>query len=129
MTATANSFSDWWRNQDQGDAMAAAKHVSPLITGAEVLAANGKWESDDTYGEVWYPNNLAEDWTPYRYGSWRYLPPWGWTWIDDAAWGFAPTHYGRWARINARWGWVPGPRGVPLTARPRSRFSAPPGSA
>ena len=122
VTATADSFSDWWRSQDQGDAMAAAKHVSPLITGAEVLAANGKWESDDTYGEVWYPNGLAEDWTPYRYGSWRFLPPSGWTWIDDASWGFAPTHYGRWAHINARWGWVPGPRGVPAYSPATAAF-------
>ena len=22
--------------------------------------------------------------------------PWGWTWVDDAPWGFAPFHYGRW---------------------------------
>src|SRR6266446_9211679 len=25
-------------------------------------------------------------------------------------WGFAPSHYGRWARVNERWGWVPGDR-------------------
>jgi hypothetical protein len=25
-------------------------------------------------------------------------------------WGFAPSHYGRWARIDDRWAWVPGPR-------------------
>jgi len=47
---------------------------------------------------------------PYRDGTWRFLPPWGWTWIDTAPWGFAPSHYGRWAHLDDRWGWVPGPR-------------------
>lgn len=122
VTAAADSFSDWWRNQDQGDAAAAAKYVSPSISGAEMLAANGSWESDDTYGNVWYPNGLAEDWAPYRYGSWRFLPPSGWTWIDDAAWGFAPAHYGRWAHINARWGWVPGPHGDPAYSPATAAF-------
>lgn len=29
--------------------------------------------------------------------------------MDDAPWGFAPFHYGRWAYINGYWGWCPGP--------------------
>ena len=28
--------------------------------------------------------------------------------MDDAPWGFAPFHYGRWAQIGPRWAWVPG---------------------
>ncbi|HYM73961.1 MAG TPA: DUF6600 domain-containing protein [Stellaceae bacterium] len=107
----ADSFSEWWRGQSEGDVAASSRHVSPAIAGVEALAANGTWESDATFGDVWYPKDLADDWAPYRYGSWRFLPPWGWTWIDDAAWGFAPSHYGRWARIDARWAWVPGPQG------------------
>src|SRR6266540_4045215 len=57
-----------------------------------------------------------------RYGRWRWIAPWGWSWIDDMRWGFAPSHYGRWASIPEadpldpsaqgpeRWGWVPGRR-------------------
>ena len=37
------------------------------------------------------------------------LIPWGWTWVDDAPWGFAPFHYGRWAYVGGSWGWIPGP--------------------
>ncbi|MGH8504578.1 MAG: DUF6600 domain-containing protein, partial [Stenotrophobium sp.] len=37
---------------------------------------------------------------------------WGWTWIDDAPWGYAPFHYGRWAYVGGVWGWMPGPRHV-----------------
>jgi len=33
-------------------------------------------------------------------------------WIDDARWGFAPFHYGRWAFVRSRWCWVPGPRHI-----------------
>src|SRR5258707_11051370 len=33
--------------------------------------------------------------------------------VDDAPWGFAPFHYGRWVTVRGVWGWVPcAPRGV-----------------
>jgi hypothetical protein len=32
--------------------------------------------------------------------------------VDDAPWGFAPSHYGRWVNVSNRWGWIPGPRNV-----------------
>jgi hypothetical protein len=48
------------------------------------------------------------NWAPYRYGHWDWIAPWGWTWIDDEPWGFAPFHYGRWTMIGSRWCWVPG---------------------
>jgi hypothetical protein len=28
--------------------------------------------------------------------------------VDDAPWGFAPFHYGRWVHYRERWCWVPG---------------------
>ena len=59
---------------------------------------------------MWYPQLPVADWAPYRYGHWESIAPWGWTWIDDAPWGFAPFHYGRWAFVQSRWCWVPGPR-------------------
>ena len=30
---------------------------------------------------------MPEKWAPYRHGYWRWIEPWGWTWIDDAPWG------------------------------------------
>jgi hypothetical protein len=62
-----------------------------------------------TYGSVWTPTRVAAGWTPYRDGHWAWVDPWGWTWVDDAPWGFAVSHYGRWANFNGTWGWVPGP--------------------
>src|SRR5437867_1713415 len=38
----------------------------------------------------------------------RRANPWGWTWVDDAPWGFAPFHYGRWVWYRSRWCWAPG---------------------
>jgi hypothetical protein len=57
---------------------------------------------------VWIPARVASGWAPYRYGRWAWVEPWGWTWIDDAPWGFAPFHYGRWAYVRNRWVWAPG---------------------
>lgn len=103
-------FSDWWRSQnDNADLTAAAL---PRLAGAAELAADGRWELHSKLGNVWFPSDVAADWVPYRDGSWRYLPPWGWTWIDNAPWGFATSHYGRWAQIDGRWGWAPGERVV-----------------
>lgn len=51
---------------------------------------------------------MAADWTPYRDGQWSYIAPWGWTWVDNAPWGYAPFHYGRWVQVRNRWAWAPG---------------------
>jgi hypothetical protein len=89
---------------------APARHyVSEEVVGYEDLDDNGTWEDAADYGHVWYPSGVAADWAPYRDGTWDWVEPWGWTWVDDSSWGFAPFHYGRWAYIGSRWGWVPGP--------------------
>ncbi|MDR2128673.1 MAG: hypothetical protein LBP52_06370 [Burkholderiaceae bacterium] len=89
-----------------------ARYVSRAVPGYYQLDSHGRWAQDATYGHVWYPTITVTDWAPYRYGRWSWVSPWGWTWVDDAPWGFAPFHYGRWAQIGARWAWVPGPAAV-----------------
>ncbi|MBV9828834.1 MAG: hypothetical protein JO001_24660 [Alphaproteobacteria bacterium] len=120
-TATADSaatddFDSWWRatksaaNADP----AALGHISPEMTGYEMLDASGSWETRPGIGTVWLPTTVPADWAPYRYGHWRFVSPAGWTWVDDMEWGFAPSHYGRWAKVAgsnadaARWAWMPG---------------------
>jgi hypothetical protein len=83
-------------------------HVSPELSAAQDLDGHGDWRDQSGYGAIWFPSKLPADWAPYRFGRWRWLAPWGWTWIDDAPWGFAPFHYGRWLFTGGRWGWVPG---------------------
>ncbi len=94
--------------RDEAASRPAARYVSPEMTGYQDLDDHGAWQTDPTYGAVWYPQAVPVDWAPYRYGHWRWVDPWGWTWIDDQPWGFAPFHYGRWAYIHDRWGWTPG---------------------
>jgi hypothetical protein len=101
----------WSRERDRrGDKSVSARYVSSEVVGYEDLDANGTWRVDATYGSVWTPTRVASGWSPYRDGHWSWIDPWGWTWVDDAPWGYAVSHYGRWAYIDRTWAWVPGPR-------------------
>ncbi len=82
--------------------------INPRMIGALDLSEYGTWAGSYEYGQVWYPTSVAADWAPYRFGRWSWVQPWGWTWVDDAVWGFAPFHYGRWVRVGTRWAWSPG---------------------
>ena len=83
-------------------------YVSRQMVGYADLESHGTWQSYPEYGAVWFPAAVVADWAPYRYGRWVWLSAYGWTWVDDAPWGYAPFHYGRWAYIGGRWGWCPG---------------------
>jgi hypothetical protein len=108
-----DDFEAWCQDRDQlENNSVSARYVSRDVDGYYDLDSYGQWESDPDYGEVWLPTNVAAGWAPYRMGHWVYIAPWGWTWVDDEPWGFAPFHYGRWCVIRGRWGWVPGPRVV-----------------
>jgi hypothetical protein len=103
-------FTSWAFDRDRREEQSqAANYVSPEMTGYEDLDDNGRWSYAGNYGPVWYPTNVPAGWAPYRYGHWAWVAPWGWTWVDDASWGFAPFHYGRWVAIGGGWAWVPGP--------------------
>ena len=104
-----DQFGLWAAERNRAeDQSVAARHVPRGVVGYSQLDAHGTWGQDATHGQIWYPNVTVSDWAPYRYGRWDWIAPWGWTWIDDAPWGFAPFHYGRWAQIGPRWAWVPG---------------------
>jgi hypothetical protein len=106
---SATPFDDWALQRERREqALATSQYVSPELTGYQDLDDYGRWDTHPNYGPVWYPTAMPADWAPYRYGHWAWVPPWGWTWVDDAPWGFAPFHYGRWIEIEGRWGWCPG---------------------
>jgi hypothetical protein len=86
------------------------EYVANDTPGAQDLDNNGQWEQTPEYGYVWVPSAVAVGWAPYRFGHWVWVAPWGWTWVDDAPWGYAPFHYGRWVPCTNTWCWVPGPR-------------------
>lgn len=108
-----DEFDQWTESRDRTeDRLVSSRYVSPEVVGYEDLDQYGSWAPAPDYGDVWYPRQVAAGWAPYHNGHWAWIEPWGWTWVDDAPWGFAPFHYGRWAYIGNRWGWCPGPIGV-----------------
>src|SRR5579859_497941 len=71
----------------------------------------GQWVNDPTYGEVWSPSQsiVGADFSPYASGGHWVLTEYGWTWVSDWDWGWAPFHYGRWTNCAGfGWCWVPG---------------------
>ena len=108
-----DAFDRWAAERNRReDQSISARHVPREVVGYQQLDAHGQWKREAAHGAVWYPQGTPANWAPYRNGHWEWIGPWGWTWIDDAPWGFAPFHYGRWTLIDSRWAWVPGRLGA-----------------
>ena len=108
-----DDFDNWAYGRDNRyEQSRSAQYLSQDVVGYEDLDNYGDWRDDSNYGHVWFPNQVSAGWAPYRDGHWDWISPWGWTWVDDASWGYAPFHYGRWVNIGDRWGWVAGPANV-----------------
>ncbi|HEY6921924.1 MAG TPA: DUF6600 domain-containing protein, partial [Steroidobacteraceae bacterium] len=108
-----DGFDDWSFERDREyEQSPSRQYVGQDVAGTEDLDENGQWENTPDYGAVWIPTAVPVGWAPYSYGHWSWISPWGWTWVDNASWGYAPFHYGRWGRWHDRWCWVPGPRHV-----------------
>ncbi len=104
-----DDFDRWSAARDRPlGSSVSAEYVGRDVPGYEDLDHSGQWETEADYGPVWYPTIVVVGWAPYRYGHWVWIDPWGWTWVEDAPWGFVPFHYGRWVYRHSRWGWVPG---------------------
>jgi hypothetical protein len=107
-----DAFGDWVAREERlDDAHVTAQQVPPGVSGWQDLDRHGEWVPHPEYGSVWQPRDLPPGWAPFQAGRWAWVAPWGWTWIDDAPWGFAPFHYGLWLAWQGRWSWSPGPRG------------------
>ena len=106
--AATDGFRQWAMQRAQQDARSTTRFVSPEMTGLEELERHGIWRETAEYGTVWFPQGVPPGWAPYRWGLWAWISPWGWTWIDQSPWGFAPFHYGRWTLIGGSWAWLPG---------------------
>ena len=100
------AFDDW--PESLPSAAPALRYVTQDVTGYEELDRYGAWQDNTDYGPLWLPRTVPAGWAPYSDGRWSWIAPWGWTWIDNAPWGYAPSHYGRWVLVGQRWGWAPG---------------------
>ena len=104
-----DGWDQWCRGRERREEQSqSARYVSREVVGYQDLDDYGDWQPEADYGTVWVPRGVAAGWSPYHYGRWAWIEPWGWTWVDDAPWGFAPFHYGRWIYAG-HWAWVPGP--------------------
>jgi hypothetical protein len=112
----ADDFEAWTAERDsQIEKQLTAAHYNKYydqdIYGADDLNDNGEWIYTSTYGYVWRPFagsiNTYANWSPYRYGHWRWMGPYGWTWVNDEPWGWATYHYGRWVYDSGYWVWSP----------------------
>jgi uncharacterized protein DUF6600 len=114
-----DEFDTWCEGRDHRyDFSRSAQYLSHDVVGYDDLDDYGDWRDDPNYGHVWYPNQVAVGWAPYHEGHWDWISPWGWTWVDDSSWGYAPFHYGRWVSVGGRWGWVAGPVAVQAVYAP-----------
>ena len=114
--AYADDFDRWSLERDDLIArrLSAAyydKYYDQDIYGADDLNGYGDWVYVSQYGYVWRPYaasiNTYANWSPYRYGMWRWIPPFGWTWVNDEPWGWATYHHGRWVYSSGYWYWSP----------------------
>ena len=104
-----DGFDEWSASRDRRyERPRATAYVSQQMVGYADLDQYGSWQTTPEYGPVWYPTTVSADWTPYSEGYWTTVGGFGSTWVDAAPWGYAPFHYGRWARVGGRWGWCPG---------------------
>ncbi len=107
--AAEDPFDHWGEERERRVVEGVSyRYVSADMPGAADLDQYGSWRDDPQYGHVWIPSAVESGWAPYHNGHWASVAPWGWTWVDDAPWGFAPFHYGRWTQIGGTWGWIPG---------------------
>ncbi len=110
ITSTATTLERWadellatnWQNTTSQTYLPA--ELDPY---ASTFDRYGSWQTDATYGSVWYPS-VEVDWRPYYNGRWDHMRGYGWTWIAGHPWGYPTHHYGRW-QLNVRGSWF----GVP----------------
>lgn len=71
------------------------------------LSPYGRWTFNPRFGQVWIYEDPA--FRPYATdGHWEYTN-YGWSWVSDFEWGWAPFHYGRWEYDpEYGWMWIPG---------------------
>ena len=79
------------------------------------LGQMGQWFEYESYGPVWHPSNVDEEWRPYTDGRWVPTSD-GYVFESQEPWGWATYHYGNWMPTEGYgWCWVPGRTWYPST--------------
>jgi Family of unknown function (DUF6600)/FecR protein len=96
------------RNSDGYQSANAYGSPYSSLYGWNDLYYYGSWNYLPGYGYGWSPY-VASGWTPYSLGQWAYYPGFGYTWISGLPWGWLPFHYGNWIFVIGHgWSWMPG---------------------
>lgn len=97
-----------------GTAAARAQQVAPPAPPPfmDALAQHGTWRNEPNVGWYWrpYEADRTSGWRPYLSGGrWEWIVD-AWHWTSDYVWGATVFHYGRWANLADKggWVWVPG---------------------
>jgi len=71
------------------------------------LTPYGDWIDYGNYGYAWVP--YQANFRPYYTNGYWVYTSYGWTWVSNYNWGWAPFHYGRWIDdMRYGWVWIPG---------------------
>lgn len=105
-----DGFDSWNQSRDQQTNRLYARRYLPedLAEYEGELNQYGDWVYVAPYGYVWVPRGVDDDWRPYYYGRWVWVPLTGWTWVPYEPWGWVAFHYGRWHwALGVGWYWIP----------------------
>jgi len=105
-----DGFDRWNQARDQQTNRIYARRYLPedLADYEGELNEYGDWVYVAPYGYVWVPRGVDDDWRPYYYGRWVWMPLTGWTWVPYEPWGWVAFHYGRWHwALGIGWYWIP----------------------
>ncbi len=98
----------WGRALDGEVAQADLRYVEPEMRYTTAsLGRHGSWV-DVGSRWAWRPRSVNASWRPYWDGRWSYTPS-GLTWVSNEPWGWATYHYGSWDYVPGYgWVWYPG---------------------
>jgi hypothetical protein len=91
---------------DSYDTTAPGDPVDNVDVFYDQLSPYGTWVDEPDAGRVFIPEQT--DYVPYQHGHWQYTSL-GMVWVGNEPYGWATSHYGRWAYSPnyGRWVWVP----------------------
>jgi hypothetical protein len=91
---------------DRYDSIAPGDPVESVDVFYDQLSPYGVWVDEPDVGRVFIPD--VADYVPYARGHWEYTNL-GFVWVSTEPFGWATSHYGRWAysRMFGRWYWLP----------------------
>src|ERR1044071_9023353 len=91
---------------DRYDTVAPGDPVESVDVFYDQLSPYGVWVDEPDAGRVFIPD--VADYVPYVRGHWEYTNL-GFVWVSTEPFGWATSHYGRWAysRYFGRWYWLP----------------------